>query len=1222
MADTNGFSKVSDQRTFINTHPEPKPPTSSLYMQRRSTKNGDGTEEHQIVGVHIIFKSGNSNGLYKAFHVPRKQKINASDPKVAVKSLLIACDTLEIHGELSLPECDVSIYARKLVFKSKGFINTTPLQWDLPKAPNANPVKRTPGQDGAHGRNGGDLIVMVDEVIISEGEKLNRFFSEGGRGQSAGLGKRGNNGTSMPSYKSRKFTLNDSGIKKTYCNAKFNPPAVYIDYEWRWAASRIGSGNIGANRWPTSGQDALAPGVPGNGGDGGRFTTNRKQLVALLENKGNMAGDKANSVTGGVAGLPLKCSHYKLTLWHNWIKKYGSIDYKNTGTKTTKRGKNFNAKAPKKAKGITPKTTIVDIPNAWLHPFQLRCVLSFMRDSFLAGEHEILLELLLAYDHALGETKPTDFQPGVVWNDTNAVQWVSAQTEVATQLQRLQSHLDYFGNPAGYMPLLSLQGNMRLYDIESSTALRTLLLASWVSDRKNRVQSANKAFGHAIKALNEDTQRVASYVAEAEGKVTDVSKRIDALQNNLQNMGVKLETLKNRLLTKAKQDLHLKAQIKFGIKMASAICQVIPVAQPVLGTVGNLASIAAEFDENGTADTVSKIGEALDSARNATRKSNDTTKQAKNEKRSEAAIGEVGAKRKASIWAKVGDGLGPALSQVGNAISTLQVSQGEINAELERLKAESHEWNEMVGEIIQLNDEKREFFTDLMDALQTIGDGYRSLSSNAGTVVTMQQQRNDTLAKLDLEATLAVAELGQRARFALQRALYLMVKSFETSVFKPIIVNWQMTKIFKKINVLLKPDEGFDANTMKTSVDVLDPIFKNNLEQIKKQLLDQYGFNRETSMTLEFGLTEQQTKQELIMLHTNGRIIFDPVEYGLILPQRQRVRLEKVQLASLEFSETGITLPASGNMIISLKVGDNGTVRSSESLYVVRSDAPRVWSWTYHFSDKSMNASEPSTSSLDLLNALLQSSDKEIKQKLASPPSWSDIELSISFTPPLPKTKRPRLSKLMFKAISDSLPAPDTQRVLDVRSVGACALMECSPGDLANRSSGYGNLYRIYPPRAKVKLQAPGVIGRMNFSHWEIIDEESMRTLHNEKITLQMGSNTLIYCHFKADNEAETMVTHNLSERRMISIAAKDPKVRSREEAMRVLKETSIRSHSALKTELCGPERLIRKGAGIKENVIGVIPEGALPTEMGVARKGWQKVQYRGVIGYRNVKRG
>lgn len=93
----------------------------------------------------------------------------------------------------------------------------------------------------------------------------------------------------------------------------------------------------------------------------------------------------------------------------------------------------------------------------------------------------------------------------------------------------------------------------------------------------------------------------------------------------------------------------------------------------------------------------------------------------------------------------------------------------------------------------------------------------------------------------------------------------------------------------------------------------------------------------------------------------------------------------------------------------------DGAVRVAEHLYAVRSDAPRIWSWTYHFSDGSVSASVPSTSSLDLLNLLLKSDDASVKQKLASPPTWSDLVLGVEFTPQIAGNARPRVSRLLFK---------------------------------------------------------------------------------------------------------------------------------------------------------------------------------------------------------------
>ena len=48
-------------------------------------------------------------------------------------------------------------------------------------------------------------------------------------------------------------------------------------------------------------------------------------------------------------------------------------------------------------------------------------------------------------------------------------------------LQRLRGHRDYFGNLAGYTPLLSLQSSIRLYEGETNRALRTIWVNSFGS---------------------------------------------------------------------------------------------------------------------------------------------------------------------------------------------------------------------------------------------------------------------------------------------------------------------------------------------------------------------------------------------------------------------------------------------------------------------------------------------------------------------------------------------------------------------------------------------------------------------------------------------------------------------------------------------------------------------------------------------------------------------
>src|SRR5262249_14967916 len=150
---------------------------------------------------------------------------------------------------------------------------------------------------------------------------------------------------------------------------------------------------------------------------------------------------------------------------------------------------------------------------------------------------------------------------------------------------------------------------------------------------------------------------------------------------------------------------------------------------------------------------------------------------------------------------------GPALSEVSQGLKALQVPQSEVEAQLQKLESESQEWKEHTKKIRDLNEKKAALFTELTDALQSLGEGYARISSNATAVFSMQQEREKTIGKVDAAAVGFVKEMGQRSRLTLLKYLYLMVKSYEATVFKTINVDWKLSEITDKINELLKPKD-------------------------------------------------------------------------------------------------------------------------------------------------------------------------------------------------------------------------------------------------------------------------------------------------------------------------------------------------------------------------------------------------------------------------------
>ena len=1195
-------------RETLQSHGEPPLQTSSLYLHRSKHTREDGVEQNVIAGVHLVFKAGHANKLYESFNIARTEKLDPTKLP-ARRAILIACDTLEIYGELSLPEIEVAIYARRLVFKEQGNINTTPLNWTMDRAADFDPIQKKGGANGADGRHAGNLAVFIKEIEEPSHESTKRFICRGGRGQHAGLGRSGDHGNSLSSV-SNFFDHWDS---HHYCkyNASFANPCVFATYNWKWFLFDMtnGQGQRGQDGWPTNGQDALEPGRPGSGGNGGSWVSNGRDLIARLDNTAAGPGDTAPDCPGGAAGTPITSTHYHVTIHFDLDNETVKGEDELKETRTTKAGIGYTAKASTGGSGKSAEPKTIDIPNAWVHPLQLESVLRYARDAFLAEARDDLSKLLVPYEAALAAPRPTSTEKSIPWTEDDAAQWNSAQAEVASMLHRLRTQLDYFGNPAGYMPFLSLQATMRLYDLETKDALRTLLLAKWVADESNKAQSAANAFGSAIEQTNKDTARVAEQLVQSEARMASIDHELTSLESRLTTLSTKLNTLRTELFTEAGDNLQKKAAIKFGVKMAAAICQVVPVGQPVLGTIGKLASFAADIQEEGTPDTLSKMGDTIKKARDSAKKAQKAKEAAKKKEKDPANKEE--AKKSASAWATAGDGLGPALSMAGGAIGALHVSEEEIEVELAKLIAESKKWKEMVEEIRVLNKDKANLFSQLSDVLQAIGDGYARLASNADALVTMHSERTLALEKLSPEANQVIARLGQAARLSLQQTLYLLVKSYETTVFKTIDVDWRLDKVLDKITELLKPNTGFDAATITKFAEAVAPLFEENKKTIKQSLLKDYGFSDMAKSSLEFGFTSKATPEILDQLRRGHTLIINPLLYGLILPTQERAKAINFE-CKITFKDSGPPPPTSGNAILSLRTAGDGTVRRGEHLYAVRSDAPRVWTWTYHFSDNKQQPSVPSISSLDLLNLILDTSDEGIKQKLAAPPAWSDLTIDLEFSPQLPLESRPVLESLMFVCTLESVSSSSAQRILDVRAGGTYDRLAISPADLAGRGDGFGDSYRIYNKATKVTLKAPPTIGDRPFAYWEVLTGDTHR--HEEKLTIDvvLDSNALVSCQYKPALTTSWEIQEKFGERDAASIEAEIGD--SRQAAAAVALIANNRKALRLPPKPSEP-LLIRAGASADQPIIGLIAGTEEPTVV-EENAGWRKVIYKGLVGY------
>ncbi|MEM6253905.1 MAG: jacalin-like lectin [Cyanobacteria bacterium P01_D01_bin.156] len=1064
---------VSLQQTFVQSKTEATPADSGLYISEFHTENDDKTENHIITGVHITLSPQHPNQLWGKLHIDRQS--NTADPnngsyRPTTKSLTICCDTLEIGGEFCLPEADVTIYARRLVWATDdAAINTMPLRWSISKAKGAGePGQDRSGADGVDGRHAGNLAIYVSEVAEPSNPRnlRKRLIANGGRGQDPGAGKDGEKGEdvdSKTSFDTSHKSWGDPGPSTSTGN--FDLPAVRYTVKWDVKFAKDGHQAWGEGRFPEDGHPASPPGRPGNGGNAGKLTTNLYSLIGSLQNAGGRAGIQERTYIGGSAGQPSHCGIYHIEVKYRYLSPVEprSVDLRQEHR--TYKGNDAPAPAATRGDGHFSTPSIISVSNPWLHPLSLQKILDYARDLYLAENRETLAGLLNIYATALIAEMPN---VGDVWTDDAAKgQWNAVRQEMTGMLQRLRLNLDYFGNPGGFMPQFSLAAEATQYKNEISRSLRMLLLVRWIEDQQTRATKAAEAFEKAIETANEDIERAADNVVDARRKIAELNSRISFLKSQLEVLSHRLASLQKQLMEEARDNLERQRKIQFGINIATTICQVFPVGQPALGSIvgslGGVASNLAENDSLAAPDTLAAIGavfETVDEVRSAAQETTEDDSDPQ-------------------VLSQIGAGMGPALLGVSEGLQALQVPQSEVEAELQKLIAESEAWQTLVQDIRTLNEHKTKFAEDLAKTCSALSDSYAQISTNATAVLSMQKGRTDQLDYVSPEMLGRIQQMGQRSRMALVNRLYTMVKAYETTVFQPLTrVDWKLTDVTEEISRLLQGQSEFNPEDFEAHTQALEPIFDEILQDIRSKLREDFNINRRTQV-FEVEFTPSQTPGIINTINRTGKASFNPMDILFqTLSDYQLMRLSDIEILSLTLGEGSPTLH--NFETITIRLSRNGIVRREEHLYAVYSEQPLSWSWSYigDSADIQWRENDRSVSNQDNANLIIGDGGSDIKQKFALPPAWSDMELELKEYSEA-KQLNPDMENLKIETIKlalsfDVTDASDYQKVIKISPSDGISgtVINCSP-DLADRRGFLSDGFRIYSAGKTITISVP-----------------------------------------------------------------------------------------------------------------------------------------------------
>jgi hypothetical protein len=191
----------------------------------------------------------------------------------------------------------------------------------------------------------------------------------------------------------------------------------------------------------------------------------------------------------------------------------------------------------------------------WLQPAIVQECISHARANYLAGNLADAMEELHDYQQLLS------IYDLDTMSEDQRHEFDKQSVEITNLLQRLASNLDYFGNPAGYAPLLSLETNLSVYQNELSNAIPLLYLSYWLKAKEHRVEDKVTALQEGVGKLSRDTSGAISMYNSLEESISNLQVEATNVANDIKSVTDQIDVENRRLMAAAQQNVEARHRL-------------------------------------------------------------------------------------------------------------------------------------------------------------------------------------------------------------------------------------------------------------------------------------------------------------------------------------------------------------------------------------------------------------------------------------------------------------------------------------------------------------------------------------------------------------------------------------------------------------------------------------------------------------------------------------
>ncbi len=684
----------------------------------------------------------------------------------------------------------------------------------------------------------------------------------------------------------------------------------------------------------------------------------------------------------------------------------------------------------------------------WLHPISARAALNYAKDIYYLGFMTEAGAQFLEYERLLGQVATFDPLPELPDASAPALQFSELAADATQHVERIADKLDYFGNPAGWVPLLSFETNFLLTDAAITRAMDTLYLSHWLSRSDEYLQADLSALNAAQAKLEEENTALRNEVPSLQNEIDELEDKESEIDGMISDLQTELLAIEERMRQRATEIVDDRNNVPFwkkALRGAASIMQVIPVYQPALGAIGGGLDVVSRVDEQDALTTIVQGATVAGNYRVATLKgqANELEQKINPPVFGPPTEDEANRQKLLDQAANIETGLGALNSGAEVLRSFLQKNEAPkdgIDAELAKIRESDPQFNGVVDRIVVLLEEKQLFAARLASAQNRLREIPGVIMKNALAAERLNNSAFELGGILDPQALSVVSDNARRAKDRLRKHFYLLAKSFEYRMLEPYRENGQQAydpvDVFDKIVLILEAAQSRTGNAEDVGAtntatphvlnasgfSTLRSVFQEELQRLADRIIADYSSRgSELSQSPATAIPIPAS----LLPGINGperQGIFNFAKLGFLAPGSESHRIADLDVNAIDFQLTldGVpTTPAAAGLFLGsvdidfIHSGISKLTRGGQT-YVFNhfrngdpDDNPIQWKFKVNLVDGSIQASRPSFASQSLLTALLGQNGTLDIQRFSRPGAGADLavvvrNLSVSRLPGSP----------------------------------------------------------------------------------------------------------------------------------------------------------------------------------------------------------------------------